>query len=92
MLRRWLSEVDRRERTLLVAAILLGLAVRVGYVLITGGHHLTGDEPEYDIEGRFLVHGHFLWSTTPYGIAHASMWKAPIYPAWVGVWYALIGH
>ena len=81
----------RRELIVVGAAILLGIALRLAYVIATRGHTLVGDEVEYNIEARFAAAGHFLWSTTPYGIAHASTWKAPGYAAWVGALYKLFG-
>jgi 4-amino-4-deoxy-L-arabinose transferase-like glycosyltransferase len=81
-----------RERRVVVGAIVVGLALRIAYVLATRHHHLAGDEIEYDLEGRFIAAGHWFWTTTPYGIAHASAWKAPLYPAWVGVVYDILGR
>lgn len=89
--RRWVPP-DRRELLVLGIAMVLGVGVRLAYVLATRGHALAGDEIEYDIEGRFLSAGKFLWTTTPYGIAHASTWKTPGYGAWVGSLYALLGR
>lgn len=86
------SEVGSREAWLLLAAIVAGLAVRVVYVILFRHAALAGDEVEYDAEGQFIAHGHFFWTTVPYGIAHAGAWKAPGYPLWVGLWYALVGH
>lgn len=82
---------SRRELQIVVALVLVGIAVRIAYVLITSDHKLAGDEIEYDIQGRFFADGHPWWSTTPFGIAHATTWKAPGYPLWVGAWYALLG-
>jgi 4-amino-4-deoxy-L-arabinose transferase-like glycosyltransferase len=91
--RRALPEgVQRRELVLLGAAIVVGLAVRLTYVILTRHHALAGDAPEYDAEGQLIAHGHLFWTTLPYGILHAGAWKAPGYPAWVGLWYALLGH
>jgi 4-amino-4-deoxy-L-arabinose transferase-like glycosyltransferase len=87
----WLPAA-RRDRLLLLAAIVLAVAVRLVYVLATHGHALAGDEVEYDVEGRFAAHGHLLWSTTPYGDAHPSTWKAPGYAVLVGAVYAVVGH
>jgi dolichyl-phosphate-mannose-protein mannosyltransferase len=92
----WLDRISpppqKRELWLVGAAIVIGVVLRVAYVLITGsGDHLVGDELEYDIEAKFGVAGHFLWSTTPYGIAHASTWKAPGYPAFLTVLYDIFG-
>ncbi len=83
---------SRRELILLGAAIALGLAVRTVYVIAIRHYALAGDAPEYDAEGQLIAHGHLFWTSLPYGILHAGAWKAPGYPAWVGFWYALIGH
>jgi 4-amino-4-deoxy-L-arabinose transferase-like glycosyltransferase len=85
-------ELDRREAFLLLGAIALGLVVRILYVLLTQHLKLAGDAPEYDAEGVLITHGHWFWTRLPYGILHAGAWKAPGYPAWVGVWYAILGH
>jgi 4-amino-4-deoxy-L-arabinose transferase-like glycosyltransferase len=81
-----------RELWLLIGAIALGIAVRVIYVLLTQHLKLAGDEPEYDAEGQLIAAGHWFYTRLPYGILHAGAWKAPGYPAWVGLWYALLGH
>lgn len=86
------ERLGRREPLLLAGAIVLGLAVRVLYVVLTRHLALAGDEPEYDLEGQLIAHGHWFWTTAPYGILHAGAWKAPGYPAWVGIWYAIVGH
>jgi len=81
-----------RERRWLVGAIVLGLLVRLLYVLLTRHLRLAGDELEYDYEGRMIAAGHWWWSKVPYGIPHPSANKAPLYPLWVGFWYWLFGH
>ena len=83
--------LTRRELGLLCLAVGLGVAVRLAFVVATRGHVLAGDEIEYDIQGRFFADGMPWWSTTPYGDAHPSLWKAPGYTAWVGLWYAVLG-
>lgn len=80
------------ERWLLACAIGLGLGIRLAYVLLTQHYRLRGDAPEYDFEGWMIAHGHFFWTRLPFGVLHASAWKAPGYPAWVGFWYTLLGH
>jgi 4-amino-4-deoxy-L-arabinose transferase-like glycosyltransferase len=82
----------RRELVYLAIAIAFGLAVRVIYVLLTRHYRLAGDAVEYDAEGQLIAHGHLFWTAAPYGILHAGAWKAPGYPAWVGFWYAILGH
>jgi 4-amino-4-deoxy-L-arabinose transferase-like glycosyltransferase len=86
------GQAGRGELWLLASAIGIGVAIRVAYVLATRHFALAGDAPEYDSEGQLIAHGHFFWTTLPYGILHAGAWKAPGYPAWVGLWYALLGH
>lgn len=81
-----------RERWLLAGAIVVGLAVRIGYALATRHYPLAGDQVEYDAEGWLIAQGHPFWTRVPYGVLHAGAWKAPGYPAWVGLWYALLGH
>lgn len=83
--------LEPRELAVLVAIVLAGLALRVAYVLVTHDHPLVGDEPEYNSEARFIADGKWFWTTVPYGIPHASMWKAPGYPAFLGVLYSLFG-
>jgi 4-amino-4-deoxy-L-arabinose transferase-like glycosyltransferase len=82
----------RRELQLLAAAVALGVAIRLIYAFATRHYPLAGDEPEYDAEGLLIAHGHLFWTRLPYGILHAGAWKAPGYPTWVGLWYALAGH
>jgi 4-amino-4-deoxy-L-arabinose transferase-like glycosyltransferase len=81
-----------RELWLLIGAIALGLAIRILYVLLTQHLKLAGDEPEYNSEGQLIAAGHWFYTRLPYGILHAGAFKAPGYPAWVGLWYALLGH
>jgi hypothetical protein len=78
---------SRRELVYLAIAIILGLAVRVIYVLLTRHYRLAGDAIEYDVEGQLTAQGHLFWTALPNGILHTGAWKAPGYPAWVGFWY-----
>ena len=82
---------SRRELALVAVAIAVGLSLRLAYVLITQDHTLAGDEPDYDTQGRFLADGEFLVGIRPTGEPHETLWKAPGYPVWVGVWYAILG-
>lgn len=84
--------VGARESWLLVTAVSVGLLVRIVYVVLFRHAPLAGDEVEYDAEGLLIAHGHLFWTRAPYGILHAGAWKAPGYPLWVGLWYALAGH
>lgn len=76
---------------MLLAAMALTVALSVTWVVLSRHHPLLGDAPEYDSEGRFISQGHWWWTQTPYGVPHAGAWKAPLYPAFVGVLYALLG-
>lgn len=86
------GRLPRRELWSLGAVIALGLGVRLAYVLATQHFKLAGDASEYDAEGQLIAAGHWFYTRLPYGILHAGAWKAPGYPAWVGLWYALLGH
>ena len=79
------------ERRLLLGAIVIGIAVRAAYVLISHGHVPVGDEADYDAMARFAADGQFLWGTSPYGIPHATFFKAPGYAAWLGGLYWIFG-
>jgi 4-amino-4-deoxy-L-arabinose transferase-like glycosyltransferase len=82
--------VGGRTRTLWAAAA-LGVVVRLAYALATHDHALAGDQLEYHQQGVFFTHGHWWWSRTPFGIPHPSLWKAPLYPLWVGALYSIGG-
>jgi 4-amino-4-deoxy-L-arabinose transferase-like glycosyltransferase len=84
--------VGRRERRLLVLAIVLGVVARIAYVLATRHYALAGDEIEYDSEGWLIATGHFFYTRAPYGFLQVGAWKPPLYPLWIGMWYALVGH
>lgn len=90
-MRRPFEGAARHELWPLAGAMLASAAIVVVYVLATRGHELAGDETEYHLQGVFFTEGKLWWSTTPFGIEHASAWKAPVYPAWVGIWYSLLG-
>lgn len=87
-----MSGVSRRELHLLAGAVVLGLAIRIAFLVITKGHTLAGDEPEYDLQARFIADGRWFWSDVPYGIPGPSIWKAPGYPMFVGLGYILLGE
>jgi 4-amino-4-deoxy-L-arabinose transferase-like glycosyltransferase len=90
-LRAALADVPRGELAIVAALVALGVALRLGFVLATTGHTLVGDEIEYDIQGRFITEGRFFWSTTPTGEPHATVWKVPGYPLFVGALYTVLG-
>jgi 4-amino-4-deoxy-L-arabinose transferase-like glycosyltransferase len=84
-------EVDRREVMILLGIITLGLALRIAFVLATKGHTLRGDEISYDAEGRLAADGMWFYTDRPFLIVHEGMWKAPGYPAFIGVVYTVLG-
>ena len=65
--------------------------MRLVYVIATWDHTLAGDENEYHLQGAFIADGQWFWSTSPYGIAHPTIWKTPGYPVFVGLLYSLVG-
>jgi 4-amino-4-deoxy-L-arabinose transferase-like glycosyltransferase len=83
--------VPRRELAWLGVLLAIALVVRIAYVALHGGT-LAGDQIEYASEGRLIASGHWFWSFLPYGIPHASIFKAPLYPAWLGAWFAAFGE
>jgi 4-amino-4-deoxy-L-arabinose transferase-like glycosyltransferase len=76
---------------MLWGAIALGVVVRLAYALATHDHALAGDQLEYHQQGVFFTEGHWWWSRTPFGTPHPSLWKAPVYPLWVGALYSIGG-
>jgi 4-amino-4-deoxy-L-arabinose transferase-like glycosyltransferase len=90
-IRTLLDGIPRAERRLLLAAVVLGLLVRIAYVVLTHDAQLKGDQLEYHAQGVFFHDGHPWWSRTPFGIPHPSLWKAPLYPLWVGALYSVGG-
>jgi 4-amino-4-deoxy-L-arabinose transferase-like glycosyltransferase len=90
-LARWWAGVDPAERVALLAAMALSAAIVVAYALLTKPNDLAGDQFVYDDYGRYWIEGKLWWSELPYGIAHASAWKAPLYPAFVGIVYDVLG-
>jgi 4-amino-4-deoxy-L-arabinose transferase-like glycosyltransferase len=81
----------RRERLLVLGAMAAGVAAVVVYVLATRSHPLSGDEIFYDETAAFWADGKLWWTTVPFGEAHATAWKPPIYPALLGTLYAILG-
>ncbi len=90
-LRAWWGEVGQRERLAVGGALLLSAAIVVVYALATRPNGLEGDQSVYDTYGRLWTEGKLFYSDLPYGIVHASTWKAPLYPAWVGIIYDALG-
>src|SRR4051812_21376623 len=83
--------IDRREGLLVAGLVLAGVTLRIVVTLITKDHTLLGDQPEYNASGRLFADGHPFWGLAPLGVPHASLWKAPLYGAWVGIGYTLLG-
>jgi 4-amino-4-deoxy-L-arabinose transferase-like glycosyltransferase len=77
---------------LVLAAMAAGVAVVLLYVVATRSHPLRGDEIFYDETARFWADGKLWWGTAPFGEAHPTAWKPPLYPALVGTLYAIFGE
>jgi hypothetical protein len=45
--------------------VLVGVAIRVAYVVISSGHTPVNDELEYHREAIFIAQGKWFWSTVP---------------------------
>ena len=88
---RFIVDVPVRERWLVVGAMALSAALVLIYVLATRSREIAGDEVIYNEYGVFFTEGSLWHTTTPFGIEHASAWKPPGYPAWVGFWYSVLG-
>lgn len=85
------KEVRAREVWWLLGLMALGFAIRVGYVLITEGYTLAGDQIEYDEVGRAAAAGDWFHTTWPYGVLHESAARPPGYMLWIGVVYSVFG-
>lgn len=85
------DELPDIHRVLLLTAMALSAIVVVAYALIRHPNALGGDQAEYDVQGRFFDQGKLWWSTVVLGEPHATAWKSPLYPAWVGLWYSILG-
>lgn len=86
-----LATVPRSELWLVLTAMILGTALVLVYVLATRPNDLTGDQLVYHEQAVFFTEGKLWWTSSPFGIPHASPWKAPLYGAWVGGLYELLG-
>ena len=90
--RRWTNaDVTARELQLLALVVVLGLLIRVAYVLSTKGFVLTGDQVEYDAIGRAAADGKWFHTTFPYGVLHESAARPPGYMLFIGVLYTIFG-
>ena len=85
-------DVPRRERLLVVGAMAAGVAAVLLYVLTTRSHALNGDELFYDETARYWADGKLWWASVPFGEAHPTAWKPPLYPALVGTLYSILGE
>jgi 4-amino-4-deoxy-L-arabinose transferase-like glycosyltransferase len=87
----WVREIPRRELWIVGAAMLTSFLLVAGYVVVRHGDPLAGDELDYNIMGQFFAKGKLWWGTQPFGNPHPTAWKTPIYPAWIGFWYSVLG-
>jgi 4-amino-4-deoxy-L-arabinose transferase-like glycosyltransferase len=89
--RRELASSSRGERRILVAIMGLALLVVWFYILARRPLPVRADEIEYHDYGALFAEGHLWWRTDPFGVEYASAFRPPVYPAWVGIWYAVFG-
>jgi 4-amino-4-deoxy-L-arabinose transferase-like glycosyltransferase len=85
------AALKRQELRWLAGAIVLGLVVRVAYVLLIRNDPIVNDEVYYDTVGKLAQDGKWLWGTAPYGVPHPTFWKTPGYPLFVGAVYTVLG-
>ena len=91
-MRAFWASLERWERAALLGALAAGALLRLGYVLASIDIGLAGDEPVYHEAAQLQANeGKWFWSTTPFGVPHESLQKAPVYQSWVGIWYSLLG-
>jgi 4-amino-4-deoxy-L-arabinose transferase-like glycosyltransferase len=86
-----LADTPPRHLAALAAAMVTSATIVIVYAYAIEPNALAGDQSEYHQNGIFFTEGRWWWSELPYGIPHASAWKAPVYPAWMGLWYELLG-
>ena len=89
--RAFLAAIPRAELYIVAAAMAVSIGLVVVYVLATRPNVLAGDQSEYHEMGILFTQGKPWWGVLPFGEAHASAYRPPVYPAWVGVWYELLG-
>lgn len=81
----------RRELAWVLAAMALAVIARLAYVVATRGHVLAGDEIGYHQTAVLATQGHWFWTECCFGVPHESLQKAPGYPAWLSLWYVVLG-
>jgi 4-amino-4-deoxy-L-arabinose transferase-like glycosyltransferase len=85
------GDAGARELMIVAVAALLSTALVAVYAIARDPIPLVGDQIEYHAQGILFTEGRWWWSEAPFGVPHPSAWKAPLYPAWVGLWYELFG-
>ncbi len=83
--------MPEREKRIVLRPRSCHAALVLIYIAISPTHVLSGDEPVYDEYGRNFAAGQFWEQSLPHGGQHASAWKAPVYPAWVGILLPVLG-
>jgi 4-amino-4-deoxy-L-arabinose transferase-like glycosyltransferase len=73
------------------AVLVVALAVRVGFVLATGGLHLENDPADYERLATSIAHGHGFGSTVVAPGGGPTAFRPPLYPLALGALYALVG-
>ena len=89
--RAWWDELGRSERLALAGAAVTATALVVAYAALRHPNPLAGDQREYHQMAVLFTEGKPWHGFAPFGNLHASAYRPPVYPAWTGLWYALLG-
>lgn len=84
--------VPSREVGIVALLVVAGVVAQAVVALVGDASGLTtGDQPEYHAAAQLFADGHLFWGLAPTGEPHASLWKAPLYSAWLGLGYTVLG-
>jgi hypothetical protein len=83
--------VHRRALVFATAAVLLAIAVRIGFVLTTPHYHLVSDPADYQRIAASVAHGHGFGESKVAPGGGPSAFRPPLYPISLGVFYAVVG-
>ncbi len=83
--------IERRERVFLGVSMAAAAVLALVHVIATRHYPLVGDEGFYDAQAHLFAQGHLFQSISPLTELHATAWKTPGFPAWIGVVYTIFG-
>jgi hypothetical protein len=66
--------------------VLVGVAIRLAYVLITSGHTPVNDELEYHREAIFIANRQVVLVDLALRDPARVPGQPPLFPLWVGLW------